>query len=283
MKLTERQFWDSRNTTCAPVAATEARSREGRIRRALDKARLRRGAQPGQSYASFALEKLLAKHLPVHADWSAIEVGCAPGTNLVTLRRMFGYRPYGVEYSHAGVVSTCETFCQHGFDADNVIEADFFDQGFHDRFQGNFDVVFSSGFIEHFIPPDEVIRRHISLLRTGGYLVCVIPNLRGLFYPFLWMCARDLLGLHNLRLMRKNAFRRAFEPFGLDTKFCGYVGAFQFYGASLRKERSLRGRAAAMLDRIQDGLDFLLFLCTHGGLSVSRLSGSLVFIGQRIK
>ena len=282
MRLTNEQFWNSRHETRAKSTKIGVQTRKGLIRKIVDDARRRRGAQVGQSYGHFAVQNLLRAHLPVRPDWSVIEIGCAPGENLVNLHRMFGYEPYGIDYNHSGVVSTLETFRRHGFNTANVIEADFFDQEFHNRFQGHFDVVFSGGFIEHFDPPDEALSLHVNLLRTGGYLICIIPNLLGMFYPFLCLCARDLLKVHNCALMRKNSFRHIFEPLGLDVKFCGYVGAFQFYGSSLRHERSLRGFVAAAMDRVQDILDHCMFLFSRGHFPQSRLSAYLVFVGRRV-
>ncbi len=282
MRLTNKQFWNSRHETQAQSTGTNVQARKGLLRKLVDNARCKRGAQVGQGYGSFAILNSLKTHLPVRPDWSVIEIGCAPGGNLVNLHRMFGYEPYGIEYSHSGVISTLETFRRYGFDTSNVIEADFFDQEFHNRFRGHFDVVFSAGFIEHFDPPDEVLNLHVNLLKTGGYLICTIPNLHGVGYPFLWLCARDVLKAHNCKLMRKSAFRRIFEPLGLNVKFCGYGGAFQFYGLSLRKEPGLRGVAASLLDRFQDILDHCMFLFYKGDFPESRLSAGLVFVGQRI-
>jgi SAM-dependent methyltransferase len=257
-------------------------ARKGLIRQIVDNARHRQGAQVGQNYKDFAVQNLLRAHLPVRPDWSVIEIGCAPGNNLVNLHRMFGYEPHGIEYCHSRVISTLETFRRHGFNTANVIEADFFDQEFHNRFRGHFDVVFSGGFIEHFDPPDEALNLHVNLLKPGGYLICAIPNLLGIFYPFLWLCARDHLAAHNCKVMRKDSFRRVFEPFGLEMKFCGYIGAFQFYGTSLKYERSLRGVAASALDRFQDILDHCMFLFYRGNFPESRLSASLAFVGRRM-
>jgi len=270
MRLTKKKFWNSRHETHAPSTMINVQARRGLFRQVVDNARCRRGAKVGQSYGNFAKQNLLKAHLPVRPDWSVIEIGCAPGNNLVDLHHMFGYKPYGIEYSHSGVISTLDTFRRYGFDTANVIEADFFDQEFHNRFRGNFDVVFSGGFIEHFDPPDEVLNLHVNLLKTGGYLICIIPNLLGMFYPFLWLCARDVLKAHNCKLMRKSAFRHIFEPFGLDAKFCGYVGAFQFYGLSLKKEPNLRGVVAALLDRFQDILDHCMFLFHRGDFPESQ-------------
>ncbi len=282
MRLTNEQFWNSRYETHGRSTRISVQARKGLFRQFVDNARLKHGAQVGQSYGKFSLHNVLRAHLPVRPDWSVIEIGCAPGKNLVDLHHMFGYKPYGIEYSHSGVISTLETFRRYGFNTANVIEADFFDQEFHNKFRGNFDIVFSAGFIEHFDPPDEVLNLHVNLLKTGGYLICIIPNLLGVFYPFLWLCARDLLKVHNCKLMQKSTFRRMFAPFGLDTKFCGYVGAFQFYGSSLRKEPGLRGVAAAALERFQDILDHCMFLFHRGDFPESHLSACLVFVGQRI-
>ena len=282
MKLTTKQFWNSRHETYAQTTGVDVQARNGFIRKIIDNARCRQGAQAGQSYSSFAIHKLLKAHLPVRPDWSAIEIGCAPGNNLVDLHQMFGYEPYGIEYNHSGFISTLETFRRHGFNTANAIEADFFDPKFHNRFREKFDVVFSAGLIEHFDPPDEALNLHVNLLKPGGYLICAIPNLLGIFYPFLWLCARDHLAAHNCKVMRKDSFRRVFEPFGLEMKFCGYIGAFQFYGTSLKCERSLRGVAASALDRFQDVLDHCVFLFCRGNFPESRLSASLVFVGRRI-
>ena len=282
MRLTTKELWDSRHEISARSTGMDEQAREGWIRKSVDNARRRQGAEIGQSYGSFAFHRLLKTHLPIRSDWSAIEIGSAPGGNLVALHRDFGYQPYGVEYSHTGVLLTQETFRKHGFDPANVIEADLFDQVFQSHFQKRFDIVFSLGFIEHFDPPDKVVALHVNLLRPGGYLVCQIPNMQGAFYPFLWLFARDHLKLHNCTIMRKAQFRRVFEPFGLDVKFCGYVGALQFHGSPLRHERSLRGYAAGALDSLQDILDHCMFMFYRGHFPGSCLSASLVFIGQRV-
>ncbi|MFX0204228.1 MAG: class I SAM-dependent methyltransferase, partial [Candidatus Hodarchaeota archaeon] len=260
MKLTTKQFWDSRHEAYSELPVSNAKARKGLIRKIVDNARLKQGAYVNQSYSSFLFDRLLKAHMPIRPDWSVIEIGSAPGSNLVNLNRNFGYKPYGVEYSHAGVVLTQETFRKHGFNADNVIEADFFEEEFQNKFRSTFDVVFSRGFIEHFDRPDEVVRLHINLLKPGGYLVCTIPNLLGTSYPYFRLCANDILKSHNCSIMRKDVFRRIFEPFGLEVKFCGYIGALQFGGCLSSSESSLRNYIAAVLERIQDILDHCMFL-----------------------
>jgi hypothetical protein len=82
--------------------------------------------------------------------------------------------------------------------------------------------------------------------------------------------------------MRKQPFRRAFEVFGLDVKFCDYVGALDLHTTALSPERSFRGYIAKAFDRFQDVLDHCVFLFCRGAFPESRWSASLVFIGQRV-
>lgn len=194
MRLTNEQFWNSRHETHNLSTKISVQARKGLFRQFLDNARRRQGAQVGQSYGNFAIQSLLRAHPPVRPDYSLIEIRCAQGNDLVNLHRTSGYEPYGIEYSHSGVISTLETSRRYGFNTVNVIETDCLDLESHNRFRGNCDVVFSAGFIEHFDLPDEVLNLHVNLLKTGGYLICIIPNLFGLFYPFLSFCARSAKG-----------------------------------------------------------------------------------------
>jgi 2-polyprenyl-3-methyl-5-hydroxy-6-metoxy-1,4-benzoquinol methylase len=41
-----------------------------------------------------------------------------------------------------------------------------------------FDVVLSGGFIEHFTDVAAIVQKHLQLLKPGGRLVVMIPNLK---------------------------------------------------------------------------------------------------------
>jgi SAM-dependent methyltransferase len=243
--------------------------------------RARVGAEPNQAYGAYLFQKLMQKTLPTAPHWSIMEVGCAPGGNLVQFHRLFGYEPFGVEYSPVGVAQTQSLFQQHGLDPTHVLEADFFDASFHERCRERFDVIFSGGFIEHFEDPRKVVGLHVNLLRKGGYLVCSIPNLKSFSYPFLAVLGRDLLHSHNTKIMRLRSFTSLFGGLGLKPVYCGYCGMFQLYGMSFRHERSLRGLVAQGLDRLQDLADHLMFLWLRGAAFETRWSGHLVFVGRR--
>jgi len=102
-------------------------------------------------------EHVYATHFSGRKGQRVIEVGSAPGLHLLEVRSRFGLDPFGVEYAPAGVALNRQNFQQAGVNPDQVIEADFFSEGFLAAHQGKFDVVLSRGFIEHFSVPRVVV------------------------------------------------------------------------------------------------------------------------------
>lgn len=178
-------------------------------------------------YAEFLMGRLLQRLLPA-GPLKAIEVGSAPGRRLIWLHRLMGYEPYGVEYAREGVELNRAVFREAGLDENNVILADFMDQRFIADFGGRFDVVMSHGFIEHFRDPAAVVRRHLRLLRPGGYVVIDIPNKRGLNGPIARFFRPDVGETHNTDIMRLPTFRELFDTPGLEPLFTNYLGVFKW-------------------------------------------------------
>ncbi len=281
MPLADEEFWESRHSAFAAETADKVGAERSGLRRWLDHLRTRVGALPFQSYSEYLVDRLLQDHLPVRDDWKAIEIGCAPGGNLLRLNRLFGYQPYGVENNSTGAKTTRGAFASQGFDPRQVIETDFFSPAFQDEYHECFDVVFSSGFIEHFDEPKPVIAAHVRILKPGGYLFCSIPNLKSFAFPFLICFARDLLRAHNLDIMHPQAYRMLFDDLGLETRFCAGIGMFKLFGVALRSESSLRGLIARAMDRGADAVETLLFACLRGRAIESRWSPYLIYIGRK--
>jgi SAM-dependent methyltransferase len=91
------------------------------------------------------------------------------------------------------------------------IEADFF------KFETakKYDIVFSSGFIEHFNDTKDVISRHVKLLADKGILLIVIPNFRGINGLFQRIFDKPNLDAHNLQSMKKNYLINILSELGL--------------------------------------------------------------------
>lgn len=275
---TQGAFWDARWER--PTSQSGRPNRRG-LRVVLDEARTRLGALPGHSYQQYRFEQLLGSYLPRRPGLAALEVGCAPGRNLVRLHELFGYEPFGIEYSRPGFELTRTTFTKHGFRLDNVIYGDFFDAAFHRDHRSRFDVVLSRGFIEHFDDPVHVAGLHTRLLRQDGYLVCTVPNLMGAAYPFVRFFVPELLRAHNRGLMKMKRFAAVFKGLPLRQLFCGPIYGLALHGMSYQRERSFRGRAAKLLGRLQDCYDHAAFLLLRGREVPVPLISQFVFIGQR--
>jgi SAM-dependent methyltransferase len=174
----------------------------------------------------FLWNVILKRYLPKTKGAKVLEVGSAPGDFLVGLHQIYGFTPYGVEYSEPGVAQNREVFRAHKIDPDNVIHADFFDDKFQQEFRGYFDIVISRGFIEHFTDVEDVVDKHVSLLAKGGCLFVSIPNLdeHSIYGMLASHFHQERLDSHNLNIMRKDAFAELFNRSYLSALFCDYYG-----------------------------------------------------------
>ena len=222
--LTKKEYWDSIHKRKA-VEQTQ-HSLKGRLKilmaRVLDSKYMR-------AYADYLLwDVIFEKHMPRTKGAKVLEVGSAPGHNLVRLSRTFGFVPYGIEYSDSGVELNREIFVSHNINPNHVIQADFLSDEIQEQYRGYFDIVISEGFIEHFDDVEDIVEKHINLLTNGGYLIISIPNLRGANYSLQWVFNKELLPMHNTHIMEKREFLRLFDQEVLSALFCDYYGIFNF-------------------------------------------------------
>lgn len=171
--------------------------------------------------------EMLPRFLP-QAPARVLELGSAPGRNLLRWRNMFGYEVFGVDTSEEGLRCQRELLARHGIGADHTLEADCLDPAFQRAHEGSFDIAFSDGLIEHFTDPREVVAAHVRILRPGGVAVITVPNLLGIYRRLMPV---EIVEAHNLEIMREASFRSLFEPFHLELLFCGYYGRLNFWVA----------------------------------------------------
>ncbi len=196
-RLTAREYWDS----------SAYRTASGFARRWLP-----------ASFASVQYQALLGRYL--QPGMRVLEIGVAPGLDLIDAARRSRIDPYGVDYSERGVQATRRNFTRAGLDGDHVFLADLFSEQFQDAHRGRYDAVLSAGFIEHFSDPDLAVAKHLTLLKPGGLAIITVPNLR-VIARFL---DDEVRAAHNLDVMRPEALSAAVGGAGvLD---CGYFGGW---------------------------------------------------------
>lgn len=285
-RLTEVGYWDG-------VHAAEDRAWAGPAVPAPEvgpagwKARVRRWLGPrlleamGGYDDHLLWDVILPPHLAGRAGARAVEVGSAPGEFVTRLKDRFGLDPYGIEYSPRGAELNRRVFAAHGVDPGHVIEVDFFDPELQARHGESFDVVLSRGFIEHFTDVAGVVQRHLDLLRPGGLLVVVIPNLRGLNLALSWLFHREVVAMHNLEIMDRASFLALFDRRQVTPLFCDYFGTFSFYLFNAREGSPLRFLLALCM-KVQPLLNAAFRMGLRGRRAESAwLSPSLVFVGVK--
>jgi len=276
-RLTQKEYWDSIHK--AKVAKRKRYSVRENLK-ILATGFLEKNF--ARSYADYLLwEVIYKKFMPKIKGAKVLEVGSAPGNNLVRLSKRFGFIPYGVEYSENGVELNRKVFISNNINPDNVIQADFLSDDFQKRYCSFFDIVLSAGFIEHFEDVGDIIEKHINLLTEDGYLIVSIPNLRGANYVWQWIFNRNLLSMHNLDIMQKRKFSKIFDRVCLSTLFCDYYGTFNF-GLFITKGNSpLRFvlTSCKILQLILNMVFRLLF--RNGGAESGLFSPYLLFIGMK--
>jgi len=274
-RLTTESYWNAKYDDSETPARQPSHIWSSRIKRLLGP----RVVSRMHNYADRMLwDVILPAHLPPGAGRRAIEIGSAPGIQLVRMHRRFGYEVYGVEYTEAGVAANRRVFAEAGLDPDHVFHRDFFSDQFHEEHRESFDLVMSRGFIEHFDDVADVVRRHFELAKPGGCVFVVIPNLRGVNYALTWLFHRELIPMHNLEIMDLAVFRALFQQLG-QSQVCRYYGTFSFSAFNTKPDSMMR-RVLNGCQRLQMPLNLLFgMLMGDRGLEHRNVSPYLVYLG----
>ncbi len=281
-RLTEQSYWNEvyTETKLQPKTTTikpEKTGVKGFLKHHLD--------QYWRDYSDYLeWDVLYEAHLPKTKGLKIIEIGSAPGTNLVRLHQTFGYEPYGVEYAEAGANLNRVVFSQYGLNPNNVIRADFFAESFLARYEGTFDLVISRGFIEHFTEMEHVIDAHLRLLKPGGKLIVTIPKLTGVPNLLFRIFNPAVIPMHNLEIMNRSTFASLFQRTELRQQYCNYYGMFK---SSVCGAAQVSGLKKAAMNAMMNGqlLLNLLFRGIFGkrGAESQAFSPYLIYIGTKTR
>lgn len=169
-----------------------------------------------RSYPYRALDRLLRSVLPADPALTLIELGSGPARWMIYFHKTFGYRVFGCDDSLVSCELARANLARAGV-AGTVIHADFF------TLQGEWDVVFSAGVIEHFDDPTVPLRAFARLVRQGGYLVTDVPNLWGLNGLYRRLLKPETFATH--RVIRISELRRWHQDLGLIERLATTYGS----------------------------------------------------------
>lgn len=167
-------------------------------------------------YLCCSLDGLLRSVLPADPTRSFIELGAGGGRWLVYFHRVFGYRVTGCDLSRPSCERARQTLARAGIAA-TVREASFFDV------EGQYDVVFSAGVIEHFADPTAPLAAFARLVAPGGFLVTSVPNLTGLNGLYRRLLKPETFATHTV--IRLTALRRWHRDLGFHERLATPYGS----------------------------------------------------------
>lgn len=198
----------------------------------------------------FEFHELYRRFLPRDDRMTFLEIGAMPGNHMVYFHREFGYRVTGVDYC-SDLTPIVTTMLLNGVEDYSLINADVFELADGKRY----DVVFSSGFVEHFDDFLGVMRLHAEFVNPGGFLLITVPNTRNLHGVLMQAFCPEVLAVHRPHLMDREVLRSIADGLGCEVLHCNYLRTFRtFY--SLPRPVAFVARATnkilrvAHLDRI---------------------------------
>lgn len=245
--------------------------------------RLLRGRE--ENYSETILWSLYERYLPKQTGLTIVEVGSAPGWNLLNFKNRLGYIPYGIEYSHVGAEQNRRKFIASGVSEGNVIESDFFSKELQERYKEHFDIVMSGGFIEHFDDPTNVIQKHVDLIKKNGYFIITVPNFQGVNSVLARFFNEDIASTHNFSILNKEGFEAVFPQDGIEKLYCHYFGTLYFglYAFNYEKNGRLKYFIYRFLVRLQIVLNVLFsFVLGKKGFETKYTSPYIIFIGKKL-
>ena len=169
--------------------------------------------------ANRQLAKLFDRVLVGVKQPTLIELGCADSLWLPYLAQKYGSDAYGVDFSELGCQLAQRNLALAGVDGTILCE-DLF--AFAKRHHSTFDFVYSMGLIEHFSTPQAILEEMYNLLKPGGTMLTVTPNLRGMYTPIARVASPKLLATHKVILPTDLA--SALRDAGFQVTAFGYTG-----------------------------------------------------------
>ncbi len=194
---------------------------------------------------------------------SCFEIGCFPGSYLVFFGKM-GMELNGIDLTPQ-INNLSNQLARHNLKIGEFYNEDFFSW----KPKRKYDVVCSFGFVEHFKNYQDVLKKQLSLVKDGGYLIVEMPNFHGLLQRSLhYFLDRANYKRHNIQAMNLERWQSMLGD-EFDVIFSGCFGGFDFW-----VDKEERGRLAQyIIDKITEKLPYLKKKITRNSYCYSPYCG----------
>ena len=169
------------------------------------------------------LKEVFDRHLK--RGGTCFEVGSYPGRYLIYLSKRFGYSVSGIDATPLVLSLMPEHLKSHDVKVDNLYHGDFMTS----NFKYKYDVVFSFGFIEHFLNLEEVIEKHVEIVKDDGILILACPNYRKIHYILRRILDPADLRRHVLDTMDLSIWKQILDKNGMEILEQGYYRTADFW------------------------------------------------------
>lgn len=167
----------------------------------------------------------IEKNIPANPEATCLEIGAYPGRYLPIFGKL-GYTLNGVDLAPGTTDRLPDFLVKAGYSIGQFFQIDATEM----QTVGQYDVVCSFGFIEHFKNYKDIIIQHARLVKPGGLLILTTPNFGGHLQYSLHQ-ALDLANLkrHNVKAMNVNSWSAIVETQGFKIIRSEYFGKFDFW------------------------------------------------------
>lgn len=240
VKKTEQKYWDSVwdvNEVPDPVSMTDPSVSNSLTRRI------------GDLFEDFLPPVIGEK--PV-----IMEAGCGGSRWLPAFRTHFNYNVVGIDYSDSGC-SLSEAILEKAGVEGDIHQEDVFN--LPDSYKESVDVVYSIGLVEHFTPTKAIVEKLAWLVKPGGLLITIVPNMNGITGWLQRLLDKKLYNAHVP--LTSDELAEACAKSDLDIIHSDYLGALHLGVANFDRKKGtflhrvymeLTFRSAVAVSKMED-------------------------------
>lgn len=129
------------------------------------------------NFVNLQLHEYFCTLFKTKKEFKILEIGCANSVWPIYFNQYFSALADGLDYSEVGCKKSRDLFSYHGIEG-NVFCEDLFDPSV--ELVGQYDYVVSFGVVEHFENTGNCLDACSKLLKPGGILITLIPNMPGI-------------------------------------------------------------------------------------------------------